>query len=206
MRSGSPPMRRIASRRLRPFHVRSRSPALRSPATMRLQAVPRPNAVLSSCAHTTISSGRRVTTPAAATACSTSSAASVPRSPSKLPPLGTESMCEPSRIGGAVGGPPVRAKMFPAASRRGSRPAARISPAARRARPGRPRSSATRLTPSAKVPPAGRPKVLRRSRRRCSRSGSIAGEAVRARPRATVGHAHARPPAAARKARRLGMR
>ncbi|MEQ1669832.1 MAG: hypothetical protein ABL893_03145, partial [Hyphomicrobium sp.] len=52
-------------------------------------------------------SGRRVTTPAFATACSTSSAASVPRSPSKLPPPGTESMCEPKSTGGADACPPA---------------------------------------------------------------------------------------------------
>jgi hypothetical protein len=94
---------------------------------MRLQAVPRPNAVLSSWAQTTISSGWRVATPDARTVSSTSRAASVPRSPSKLPPLGTESMCEPNRIGGADACTPSRAKMLPAASMREDRPAPRSS-------------------------------------------------------------------------------
>ena len=93
-------MRLIASPRFMPFHTLSMSPACRSPATMRLAAVPMPNAVLSSCAHNTISSGWRVWIFAACTAWSTSSAANVPRSPSKLPPVGTESMCEPNRIAG----------------------------------------------------------------------------------------------------------
>ncbi len=87
-----------------PFHACARSPACRSPATIRLPAVPRPKAVLSSCAQITISHGCRGTSPAARLACTTSSAASVPRSPSKLPPVGTESMCEPKRIAGPIDG------------------------------------------------------------------------------------------------------
>ena len=94
---------------------------------MRLAAVPMPNAVLSSCAHNTISSGWRVWIFAACTAWITSSAANVPRSPSKLPPVGTESMCDPNRIGGWFGWPPNRAKMFPAASMRGTMSAPLIS-------------------------------------------------------------------------------
>ncbi len=114
--------------------------------------------------------------PAAASASIAPSAESDPRSPSKLPPLGTESMCEPNRIGFSCGTEPSRrAKMLPAGSIRGCRPAAFISPITQR----RPSSSASeyavRLTPSAKVPPAGRPNVLSVSMRCRSAAPSTHG-------------------------------
>ena len=46
---------------------------------------------------------------AAFTASSAPSEAITPRSPSKLPPLGTESMCDPNRMGGRAATPPQRA-------------------------------------------------------------------------------------------------
>ena len=51
----------------------------------------------------------------------------MPRSPSKLPPFGTESIWEPNRIAGWFGCPPKRAKMLPAASMRGTMSACLIS-------------------------------------------------------------------------------
>jgi hypothetical protein len=57
----------------------------------------------------------------------TASAPSTPRSPSKLPPDGTESMCDPKRMGGSEESVPARRpKMFAAASTRGVSPAVRI--------------------------------------------------------------------------------
>ena len=64
---------------------------------------------------------------AAVSASMTPSAASDPRSPSKLPPFGTESMCEPKSIGGKRRvGTRATSEDIPAWSTRGSRPAARI--------------------------------------------------------------------------------
>jgi len=55
-------------------------------------------------------------------------AASDPRAPSKLPPPGTESTCEPIMIGlRPATAPSRRAKMLPAASIRGVPPAASMS-------------------------------------------------------------------------------
>ena len=85
-------------------------------------------------------------------------AASEPRSPSKLPPLGTESMCEPNRIGGSAGVVPARrAKMLPAAI--DPRLEAGRAHQAHDIRPAGESASeyATRLTPSAN----GRPRAGR---------------------------------------------
>ena len=89
----------MASARVIPFQTWFMS-EIQSPATMRLPARPRLKATPSSFAQTTISSGWRVRRRAAVRASSTPNAASDPRSPSKLPPFGTESICEPKRIGG----------------------------------------------------------------------------------------------------------
>ena len=54
-------------------------------------------------------------------------AANVPTLPSKLPPSGTESMCEPKTIGGAPATLPARRPIrFPATSVAGARPASCI--------------------------------------------------------------------------------
>src|SRR5690348_6353783 len=106
----------------------------------------------------------------------TSMADMEPRSPSKLPPLGTESMCEPKRMGLSELSLPGRmAVILPAVSMRGSRPAARIKPMAY-LRPATSASEyATRLTPSAKAPPGERPYTLRPSRLCCRRAALMLG-------------------------------
>ncbi len=136
MRSGSPPMRRIASRRLQTV------PHLVEVAGLEIAG---DDAAAAPCRCRTPCSPRAPTSPSradagshapvACTACSTSSAASVPRSPSKLPPLGTESICEPNRIGGRADAPSTRTKMLPAAidpSREARRPHLLDKPRARR--------------------------------------------------------------------------
>ena len=58
----------------------------------------------------------------------TSMAASVPSGPSKLPPEGTESTCDPKTMGfDAASRPARRPMMFAAASKRGSSPAVFMS-------------------------------------------------------------------------------
>ena len=143
--------------------------------------------------------GGACATPAASSASRTPSAPSDPRSPSKLPPFGTESMCDPKRIGGSVGlaCPSRRAKMLPAGSMRGCRPAAFISrhdeAAARRRRR---RSTPTRLTPSANVPPAGRPNTLSFSMRSRSLRGVDPDTRLSARGDRHPQRRRARPPTA----------
>ena len=163
-----------------------------SPATMRLPATPRLKATPSSDAQTTISSGWRVRTLPRVNASRTPIDASVPRSPSKLPPDGTESMWEPNRIGARDGSAPGRcAKMLPAGSTRGVAPAARINPVTY-ARPARSASEyAMRVTPSAKLPPPGRPNMLSASSR--ARSAAESTDGVRAGSPRTAATVPARP-------------
>ena len=90
-------MRRTPSARRRPFHTWSISPATSWPTTARDPLRPFGKVPPSSCAQTTTSTGWRVVRLVAAIARTTSMAASEPSVPSKLPPPGTESMCEPIR-------------------------------------------------------------------------------------------------------------
>ena len=88
------------------------------PRAARLPIVPP-----SSFDQMTTCSGCRVVTPWSCSVRTASIADSDPRSPSKLPPLGTESMWEPKRIGLSERSLPARvAKMFAAVSMRGSSP------------------------------------------------------------------------------------
>ena len=97
-------------------YLRSRSCWARSPKAARLPMVPP-----SSFAQITTSSGWRVVIPRSLKVRTISIAESDPRSPSKFPPLGTESMCEPNRIGLSEASLPARRpKMFPP-RRRGDR-------------------------------------------------------------------------------------
>jgi hypothetical protein len=76
----------------------------------------------------TICNGCRVVTPRSFNVRMTSIADIEPKSPSKLPPLGTESMCEPKKIGFKFWSEPGRdPKIFPAGSTRGSIPNPRIN-------------------------------------------------------------------------------
>ena len=100
MRSGSPPILRMASARRMPFHTSSMSAGCTSPATMRLQARPRPNAIaLLVRPHHHLERMARAHAGGVRAPRARRAPTSDPRSPSKLPPFGTESMCEPNRIG-----------------------------------------------------------------------------------------------------------
>src|SRR6185295_9568584 len=72
----------------------SKSPGRSTPA-----AAPLPAKVFSSSVQITIWSGCRVVMPRSSNVCMTSIADIEPKSPSKLPPPGTESICEPKRMG-----------------------------------------------------------------------------------------------------------
>ena len=78
------------------------------PAAARLPVRPLLNAKPSSFCQSTTSSGRRVVMLASLRVRMTSMAPRVPRSPSKLPPLGTESVWEPKRTGGSESPVPAR--------------------------------------------------------------------------------------------------
>jgi hypothetical protein len=118
MRSGTPPILVMASARVMGFQVAVTSAGVRSPATIPLPATPRPKATASS-ADQIVSRGCRVVCATLSSASRTPIAATDPRSPSTFPPDGTESMCEPKRIGCADRSLPSRPpRMLPAASMR----------------------------------------------------------------------------------------
>ena len=71
----------------------------REPANTLDPAAPGRNRLPSSFIHATTSTGLVVTTPAALSASSTSSPATTPYTPSKRPPVGWESMCDPITTG-----------------------------------------------------------------------------------------------------------
>ncbi len=161
-RSGLPPMRARPSPIVKPEAVTmSSSSGSTFPASARLPVFPP-----SSLGKITKWIGCLVARPTSASVQATSTAAIEPTWPSKFPPFGTESMCEPSTSGFSSGSVPARRPhRLPATSTETSRPAPRISSAAH-ARASRSASeNATRSMPPASFAPK-RESSWRRPRRR----------------------------------------
>ena len=79
-----------------------------SPANTAEPMVPGWKREPSSLVHATASIGRLVLMPASSSASSASNAASTPYMPSKRPPVGCVSMCEPDITGAALSSLPAR--------------------------------------------------------------------------------------------------
>ncbi len=123
------------------------SPRLRVPAKTSEPIMPGAKRLPSSFIQATSVTGRGGTMPASCRVSSASKAASTPKTPSKRPPVGWLSRCEPISTGAPSAFPAISRNRFPAVSKPGVSPMARPQPISRRIAARSSAESAWRLTP-----------------------------------------------------------